>query len=144
MAPTAKLLFVQPAASSPDRDIRCLARWVGALRRPACLVALHPHPGHLPGDATHECGTRGNTLPGSASAMAEGAATTAAPSRERKSPLLELGQPPHPTCATRQPTGGGGARKGYTRSAFYRCGAVHASPGGRGTGTRPGSCCHVP
>ena len=50
---------------------------------------------------------------------------------------------PHPACATRQPTGGGGAREGYTRSAISGCGAVHASPGGRGTGTGPGGCCHV-
>ena len=77
-------------------------------------------------------------------AVAEGAATTAAPPRERTSLLLELGQPSHPTCAARQPLVGGGAREGYTRSAISGCGAVHASPGGGRVGTRPGGCRHVP
>ena len=84
-----------------------------------------------------------NALPGPASRVAEGAATTAAPPRERQGLLLELGQPPHPTGAARQSFVVGGAREGYTRSAISGCGAVHASPGGGRAGARPGNCRHI-
>jgi hypothetical protein len=107
-----------------DRDARCLARRMGALYRAAGMAALHPHPGYLPGDATHERGAGRHALPGPASAVAEGAATTTPPSCERQGLLLELGQPPHPACATRQPAGNGGAREGYTRSAISGCGGI--------------------
>ena len=88
-------LPVRPDSSPANRDARCVARRVGALRRATGLAALHPHAGHLPGDATHECGAGRDALPGPASRMAERAATTAAPSRARAGLFLQLEHASH-------------------------------------------------
>ena len=107
------------------------------------LAALHPHPGHLPGDAAHERGAGWNALPGPASRVAEGAATTAAPSRERQGLLLELGQPPHPVCAARQPIVCGGAREGSLDRPFLDAVLSMHHQAVEELGARPGSCRHV-